>query len=92
MISVPHNPKVDSSVCTSCTRWLHLRLKRTCRKKLLYKRIPILDWLPKYRKEYIMSDLVAGLTVGLTVIPQAIAYANVAGLPLQVRELIYVSY
>ena len=43
-----------------------------------------MDWLPNYRKDYIVSDLVAGLTVGLTVIPQAIAYANVAGLPLQV--------
>ena len=31
--------------------------------------------------------MVAGLTVGLTVIPQAIAYANVAGLPLQVNQL-----
>jgi hypothetical protein len=29
---------------------------------------------------------VAGITVGLTVIPQAIAYANVAGLPLQVNS------
>lgn len=53
--------------------------------KLLYKRIPILDWLPKYQRNFIVSDLVAGLTVGLTVIPQAIAYANVAGLPLQVN-------
>ena len=30
-----------------------------------------------------MSDLIAGLTVGLTVIPQGIAYAIVAGLPPQ---------
>ncbi|XP_024942020.1 sodium-independent sulfate anion transporter isoform X2 [Cephus cinctus] len=51
--------------------------------KLLYRRIPILDWLPKYRKEYVVSDMVAGITVGLTVIPQAIAYANVAGLPAE---------
>lgn len=42
-------------------------------------------WLPNYRKEYVVNDLVAGITVGLTVIPQAIAYANVAGLPLQVN-------
>lgn len=53
---------------------------------MLYKRIPIAAWIPKYRKDYIVSDLVAGITVGLTVIPQAIAYANVAGLPLQVRQ------
>lgn len=63
--------------------WLRRRVRSSCRVKLLYKRFPILAWLPRYRKEYIVSDLVAGLTVGLTVIPQAIAYANVAGLPLQ---------
>lgn len=66
-------------------QWLCQRLKRSFRMKLLYKRIPILDWLPKYQRNFIVSDLVAGLTVGLTVIPQAIAYANVAGLPLQVN-------
>lgn len=40
--------------------------------------------MPNYKKEWLVSDLLAGITVGLTVIPQAIAYANVAGLPLQV--------
>ncbi|XP_035721169.1 sodium-independent sulfate anion transporter-like [Vespa mandarinia] len=73
----------NNFLLSSMRNWLCRRIKRTCRKKLLYKRIPILAWLPKYRKEYIASDLVAGVTVGLTVIPQAIAYANVAGLPLQ---------
>lgn len=48
------------------------------------KRIPILMWLPKYNTSMAVSDLVAGITVGLTVIPQAIAYASVAGLPPQV--------
>ena len=33
-----------------------------------------------------MSDLIAGLTVGLMVVPQALAYASIAGLPLEVRE------
>lgn len=70
----------------SCCQWLQERADSCFKKKLLYKRLPILDWLPKYRKDYIVSDLVAGLTVGLTVIPQAIAYANVAGLPLQVEQ------
>ncbi|KAF7389159.1 hypothetical protein HZH66_010296 [Vespula vulgaris] len=73
----------NNFLLSSMRNWLYRRIKRTCKKKLLYKRIPILAWLPKYRKEYIASDLVAGVTVGLTVIPQAIAYANVAGLPLQ---------
>lgn len=48
---------------------------------MLYKRLPILSWLPKYNSEDIVGDAVAGITVGLTVIPQALAYSNIAGLP-----------
>lgn len=60
-------------------------VNRCCTRKVLYKRLPILQWLPKYTlKDHGVSDLVAGFTVGLTVIPQAIAFANVAGLPPQV--------
>ncbi|CAH1113647.1 unnamed protein product [Psylliodes chrysocephalus] len=47
---------------------------------MLYKRLPILNWLPRYNSECAVGDLVAGITVGLTVIPQALAYANIAGL------------
>ena len=60
-----------------------IRARRGCTRKLLHKRIPILSWLPYYTSRAAISDLLAGLTVGLTVIPQAIAYSNVAGLPLQ---------
>ncbi|XP_022178519.1 sodium-independent sulfate anion transporter-like [Myzus persicae] len=60
-------------------------VNRCCTRKVLYKRLPILQWLPKYTvAEHGISDLVAGITVGLTVIPQAIAFANVAGLPPQI--------
>lgn len=62
-------------------------VNRCCTRKVLYKRLPILQWLPKYTVgEHGISDLVAGITVGLTVIPQAIAFANVAGLPPQVSR------
>lgn len=57
------------------------RARRGCTRKLLYKRVPILSWLPQYTFRAAISDIVAGFTVGLTVIPQAIAYSNVAGLP-----------
>lgn len=46
---------------------------------------PILTWLPRYNLTWLKMDLIAGLTVGLTVVPQALAYAAVAGLPVQVR-------
>jgi sodium-independent sulfate anion transporter 11 len=52
-------------------------------KKHLRRKIPLLEWLPKYSLASGVSDLIAGLTVGLTVIPQGIAYAVVAGLPPQ---------
>lgn len=34
----------------------------------------------RYSSEDAVGDLVAGITVGLTVIPQALAYAGIAGL------------
>ncbi|KAK1124251.1 hypothetical protein K0M31_006625 [Melipona bicolor] len=52
-------------------------------KKLLKNRIPVLKWLPLYKTKDALGDLVAGLTVGLTLIPQAIAYAGLAGLTPQ---------
>ena len=38
--------------------------------KKVKSRIPILTWLPKYSLEWLVSDMIAGITVGLTVIPQ----------------------
>lgn len=46
---------------------------------MIYKRLPILNWLPQYDSSSAIGDLLAGITVGLTVIPQALAYANIAG-------------
>jgi sulfate permease, SulP family len=46
--------------------------------------VPSLGWLRDYRGEWLRSDIVAGLTAGAVVIPKAMAYATIAGLPLQV--------
>ena len=62
------------------------KIKNGCNKKLLLKRLPILQWLPNYTKEEAVSDLIAGFTVGLTIIPQGIAYAVLANLPPQVSK------
>ncbi|KAK9881221.1 hypothetical protein WA026_015337 [Henosepilachna vigintioctopunctata] len=53
-----------------------------CR-RILTRRLPILQWSPTYNTHKCISDTIAGITVGLTVIPQALAYANLAGLPPQ---------
>jgi SulP family sulfate permease len=45
------------------------------------KIIPILVWLPNYNTALFKGDLVAGITVGIILIPQGIAYALIAGLP-----------
>ena len=46
-----------------------------------FKRFPILNWLPKYKLSYIPRDVIAGLTCGLTLIPEGLAYGRQAGLP-----------
>jgi len=45
------------------------------------KIIPILEWLPNYNTSLFKGDLFAGITVGIVLIPQGIAYALIAGLP-----------
>lgn len=47
----------------------------------MQKFLPFLHWLPNYKKSDFSKDLVAGLTVGVILIPQAMAYAMIAGLP-----------
>ena len=49
--------------------------------KSILQFIPILQWLPNYRKAHLSGDLSAGLTVGIMLIPQGMAYAMLAGLP-----------
>jgi SulP family sulfate permease len=43
-----------------------------------------LEWLASYRKEWLPADVIAGLTAAAVVIPKALAYATVAGLPVEV--------
>jgi len=52
-------------------------------KKCLLTHFPIASWLPNYTFTSLVSDVIAGLTVGLMVVPQGLAYATIAGLPVQ---------
>ncbi|XP_037259561.1 sodium-independent sulfate anion transporter isoform X2 [Falco rusticolus] len=45
--------------------------------------LPVLRWLPRYSPAWLQLDAMAGLSVGLAAVPQALAYAEVAGLPPQ---------
>lgn len=42
---------------------------------------PILSWLPTYPISQLKGDISAGITVGIMLIPQGMAYAMLAGLP-----------
>ncbi|MEO0571014.1 MAG: solute carrier family 26 protein [Bacteroidota bacterium] len=48
---------------------------------MLKRYFPIIEWLPNYKKSYISGDISAGITVGVMLIPQGMAYALIAGLP-----------
>jgi len=50
----------------------------------LSRYLPVLQWLPGYSSGWLRFDLVAGLTAAAVVIPQAMAYAAIAGLPVEV--------
>ena len=47
-------------------------------------RLPLPGWLGAYRPEWLRPDVVAGLTAAAVVIPKAMAYATIAGLPVEV--------
>ncbi len=48
-------------------------------KSLLTRYVPILEWLPKYQLSWLRPDIVAGLTVWAVLVPEAMAYAGIAG-------------
>ena len=50
----------------------------------LHSRVATFDLFRGYRKEWFQPDLIAGLTTAAVVIPKAMAYATIAGLPVQV--------
>src|SRR5512147_1966380 len=45
--------------------------------------LPILNWLPTYQRVWLRGDVLAGLTVLALLIPEGMAYAEIAGMPPQ---------
>ncbi|VVC25468.1 Hypothetical protein CINCED_3A011088 [Cinara cedri] len=65
----------------------YVKKKQITHDKLLeffHRHVPITSWLPKYDREKATGDLISGITIGLTMIPQSIAYASMANLSPQV--------
>ena len=48
---------------------------------MLYKLFPFLLWFDGYNKDKMSADVIAGITVAMVLIPQSMAYAQLAGLP-----------
>jgi len=48
----------------------------------MHRFIPSIGWLKSYNRQDFLGDLPAGLTVGVMLIPQGMAYAMIAGLPI----------
>jgi sulfate transporter 4 len=46
--------------------------------------LPLYRWLQKYNyKDYLLTDVLAGVTVGVMIVPQSMSYAKLAGLPVE---------
>ncbi|HEY6781246.1 MAG TPA: SulP family inorganic anion transporter, partial [Thermoleophilaceae bacterium] len=57
-----------------------VRLRRV---PALRRWLPILSWLPAYRRDLLKGDAVAALSVWALLVPQSLAYATLAGVPVQ---------
>ncbi|KAJ5586769.1 uncharacterized protein N7459_002534 [Penicillium hispanicum] len=44
---------------------------------------PFLNWIGRYNMQWLVGDLVAGITVGAVVVPQGMAYAKLAEVPVE---------
>jgi sodium-independent sulfate anion transporter 11 len=49
--------------------------------RYLVDKVPIVQWLPRYNPRWLLADSMAGLTIGVMMIPQGLAYAKIATIP-----------
>jgi SulP family sulfate permease len=55
---------------------------RTANRRLVTRLLPFLAWVGEWRdRAVVRADIIAGVTVALVLIPQSMAYAQLAGLP-----------
>ena len=53
------------------------------RRPLLQRLLPAAVWLPHYQRSWLSGDVLAALTVWALLVPEALAYAGIAGVPPQ---------
>jgi len=77
LLTTNNNPKAISSADTvekkvpPPSKW----------RRALSRHVPVFQWLPAYNMEWGIDDFISGITLGLTIIPESIACALLAGLP-----------
>ncbi len=60
---------------------MNLRIQNTQKTSIIKTLFPFLRWFPLSRSG-LRADLIAGITVALVLVPQSMAYATLAGLPV----------
>lgn len=82
--------KVKNSIETDYTwqRARHLAASGTralpgAAAEYITEKFPIIGWLPRYMPRWLVNDVIAGLTIGLMLIPQGLSYARIATVPVQ---------
>src|SRR6516225_6344290 len=48
---------------------------------LVHRWFPLLNWGPAYRREWLLPDVFAGLALWAVMVPEAMAYAGIVGVP-----------
>jgi SulP family sulfate permease len=46
-----------------------------------HRLLPILDWAPGYRRDWLLPDALAGVALWAVMVPEAMAYAGIVGVP-----------
>ncbi len=54
---------------------------QTCSCKFFRSLLPIITWLPNYKRAWLRADIIAGLAIWAMTVPQALGYAAIAGVP-----------
>jgi sodium-independent sulfate anion transporter 11 len=49
-------------------------------KNYISNKLPIIYWIYRYNLTWLVSDIIAGLTVGIVAVPQGMGYAKIANL------------
>ncbi|HSC73511.1 MAG TPA: SulP family inorganic anion transporter, partial [Gaiellaceae bacterium] len=52
-------------------------------RRSVHRVVPALEWLPAYDRSWLRPDVIAGLTLWGLLVPEAMAYAGIAGLPAE---------